>query len=79
MKNFRLEGADKAKGTWLIRNQRNACDVFNDIKTFRLSDFTIYWKSPVTGEYGRILEVVNGERIYTNPYLKLPVIFNKIK
>lgn len=48
------------------------------IKTANLDSYEVYWKTPVTGEYHKLLEVEDGIRTYTTPYFELPKAFDKL-
>jgi len=73
MKHFKLE----IEGIEYVWHLGHASDVIYQIKRHPGCDFSIYWKSPLTGEYGRIIEK-DDVLITFNTALKIPKVFNKL-
>jgi hypothetical protein len=56
----------------------HASYVVEHVKNANLTDYEVYWKTPVTGEYHKLLEVEDGIRTYATPHFELPKAFESL-
>lgn len=75
MKDFRVCNNDFKN--WIESKCESAKEVVMLIERENMNTFEIEWETPVTGEYKRVLEVVNGETVYVSDVFNIPVEFEK--
>ena len=75
MKDFRVCNHDFKN--WIESKCESAKEVVMLIERENMNTFEIEWRTPVTGEYKRVLEVVNGGAVYVSDVFNIPVEFRK--
>lgn len=77
MKHFKVYNSDWKDFHEL--NAENACDIIHFIQQRGFRDFTIEWKTPVTGQFAGLVEYADGKITYQNSNFKIPEAFLNIK
>lgn len=80
MKNFLLSNSNTGNENienWKEKHIEAAKDVVERIEQLGWTTFEIEWKTPVTGEYAKIIEVVDGKTVFVNDVFKIPTAFKK--